>query len=123
MRCQTTADSATFWEHAERFLLRDPVINNVLITNVLARRASLMSDTAPATYAVVMDATGLEAAGADLVRERVVDHGDRVTAGGVTSGIDLGLWLTERFLGAELAERAAERLEYGWQRPTSVLGR
>jgi transcriptional regulator GlxA family with amidase domain len=70
------------------------------------------------------DAWGdLEAAGVHLVRERVVDDGDRVTAGGVTSGIDLGLWLTERFVGPEPAERAAERLEYGWQRPTTVPGR
>lgn len=58
VRCQTTPDPATFWEHAERFLLRDPVVNNVLITNVLARRAGAMSDPAPATYAVVLDATG-----------------------------------------------------------------
>src|SRR5215472_12590495 len=39
----------------------------------------------------------LEAAGAHVVRERVVDDGDLVTCGGVTSGIDLGLWLVERF--------------------------
>jgi transcriptional regulator GlxA family with amidase domain len=54
----------------------------------------------------------LEAAGATLVRERVVDDGDRVTAGGVTSGIDLGLWLVERFAGPEMARQIAENLEY-----------
>ncbi|HEV2413744.1 MAG TPA: DJ-1/PfpI family protein [Candidatus Dormibacteraeota bacterium] len=54
----------------------------------------------------------LEGAGAKLVRERVVDDGDVVTAGGVTSGIDLGLWLVERFAGRELAEGIASDLEY-----------
>ncbi|HSS60661.1 MAG TPA: DJ-1/PfpI family protein [Candidatus Limnocylindrales bacterium] len=54
----------------------------------------------------------LEAAGATLVRDRVVDDGDRITAGGVTSGIDLGLWLVERFAGPEMARAIAENLEY-----------
>lgn len=54
----------------------------------------------------------LEAAGATLVRERVVDDGDLITAGGVTSGIDLGLWLVARFSGRETAERIAGHLEY-----------
>lgn len=54
----------------------------------------------------------LEAAGATLVRERVVDDGDVVTAGGVTSGIDLGLWLVERFGSRDLSQRVAAQLEY-----------
>jgi transcriptional regulator GlxA family with amidase domain len=62
----------------------------------------------------------LEAAGAVLVRDRVVDDGDVVTAGGVTSGIDLGLWLIERFAGPDQAARAAERLEYRPERPAPV---
>jgi transcriptional regulator GlxA family with amidase domain len=54
----------------------------------------------------------LEAAGATLVRERVVDDGDRITAGGVTSGIDLALHLVGRFAGEQLADRIADNLEY-----------
>jgi len=54
----------------------------------------------------------LEAEGATLVKERVVDDGDRITAGGVTSGIDLGLWLIERFANKELEDRVAANLEY-----------
>src|SRR5688572_975686 len=41
----------------------------------------------------------LRAAGAEVVEARVVDDGDLVTAGGVTSGIDLALWLVERHFG------------------------
>jgi transcriptional regulator GlxA family with amidase domain len=54
----------------------------------------------------------LEAAGATLVRERVVDDGDRITAGGVTSGIDLGLWLVRRLVGGDAADAIARNLEY-----------
>lgn len=54
----------------------------------------------------------LEAAEATLVRERVVDDGDLITAGGVTSGIDLGLWVVERFASPDLARRTANALEY-----------
>ena len=54
----------------------------------------------------------LAAHGAEVVRERVVDDGDLVTAGGVTAGIDLALWLVEREWGARLAERIAREMEH-----------
>jgi len=44
--------------------------------------------------------------------ERVVDDGDVVTAGGVTSGIDLALHLVERFADGETAGRVADEMEY-----------
>ena len=57
----------------------------------------------------------LEAAGVRVVDQRVVDAGGLVTAGGVTSGIDLGLHLVERLVSPEAAEAQAARLEYPWQ--------
>ena len=59
----------------------------------------------------------LEAAGVKVLDERVVDAGALVTAGGVTSGIDLALWLVEREFGRDLAERVATRMEYPRVRP------
>jgi hypothetical protein len=47
-----------------------------------------------------------------VVTERVVDDGDRVTAGGLTAGIDLGLWITERELGTAKADEVAATIEY-----------
>lgn len=49
---------------------------------------------------------------ADVVDARVVDGGDVVTAGGVTSGIDLALWVLEREFGGEVAEAVAGNVEY-----------
>jgi transcriptional regulator GlxA family with amidase domain len=54
----------------------------------------------------------LRAAGAEVVEARVVDDGDLVTAGGVTSGIDMALWLVERHFGADLAGRVAAEIEH-----------
>jgi transcriptional regulator GlxA family with amidase domain len=54
----------------------------------------------------------LAAEGGRVIDARVVDDGDLVTCGGVTSGIDLALWLVERELGADLADAVAGALEY-----------
>ncbi len=54
----------------------------------------------------------LAAEGGRVVEARVVDDGDLVTCGGVTSGIDLALWLVERELGSDLAAAVADAIEY-----------
>ncbi|MFE9746947.1 DJ-1/PfpI family protein [Saccharothrix saharensis] len=54
----------------------------------------------------------LAAQGANVVNARVVDDGDLITGGGITSGLDVALWLVERFLGAKLAQRVETVLEY-----------
>jgi transcriptional regulator GlxA family with amidase domain len=54
----------------------------------------------------------LRASGARVVEARVVDDGDLVTAGGVTSGIDLALWLVERHFGTDLADAVAAEIEH-----------
>lgn len=54
----------------------------------------------------------LEASGVAAVRARVVDDGDLITAGGVTSGLDLGLYLLERDFGSKIAHAVEELFEY-----------
>lgn len=48
----------------------------------------------------------------DVIGERVVEDGDRITAGGLAAGLDLGLRLVERQLGSAVADRVADSLEY-----------
>ena len=50
--------------------------------------------------------------GVDVRDDRFVDDGDVLTAGGVTSGIDLALHLVERECSAEVAQKVAEEIEY-----------
>jgi transcriptional regulator GlxA family with amidase domain len=64
----------------------------------------------------------LRSYGVTVIEERVVDDGDRVTAGALTNGLDLGLWLTERELGAERAAEVAAAADFSprspvWTRP------
>ncbi|ANZ43505.1 AraC family transcriptional regulator [Lentzea guizhouensis] len=54
----------------------------------------------------------LAAQGATVVNARVVDDGDLITGGGITSGLEVALWLVERFAGAQVAQRAETVLEY-----------
>ncbi len=50
--------------------------------------------------------------GVDVRDDRFVDDGDLLTAGGVTSGIDLALHVVEREFGADVAEKVAGEIEY-----------
>ncbi len=54
----------------------------------------------------------LEATGAQVVRARVVDDGDLITAGGVTSGLDLALYLLERELGPRVAHTVEAMFDF-----------
>ncbi|MGA4989306.1 DJ-1/PfpI family protein [Nonomuraea bangladeshensis] len=59
----------------------------------------------------------LVAAGGRYVKARVVDDGDVVTAGGITSGLDLAIWLVERHRGAQAAALVQQILEYERREP------
>jgi transcriptional regulator GlxA family with amidase domain len=65
----------------------------------------------------------LASAGAEIVNARVVDDGDLVTSGGVTSGIDMALWLVEREWGKALAEGIAGEMEHERRGPIWRQGR
>jgi len=47
-----------------------------------------------------------------VVDERIVDEGDVITARGVTSAIDLGLYLCEKVAGRDVRERIAAQMDY-----------
>ena len=59
------------------------------------------------------DVDDLEAMGVRVIRDaRVVDEGDILSAAGVTSGIDLALWLVEREKGRAAADAVAAEIEH-----------
>jgi transcriptional regulator GlxA family with amidase domain len=49
---------------------------------------------------------------AAVVDERIVDEGDVITARGVTSSIDLGLYLCESLAGYEAREKIRKQMDY-----------
>jgi transcriptional regulator GlxA family with amidase domain len=64
----------------------------------------------------------LEERGVEILEARVVDDGDVLTAGGVTAGIDLALWLVEREWGQKLADAVAREMEYERRGPVVGAG-
>ncbi len=89
---------------------RGTTIASVCTGAMLLAAAGLTRGRPAITHPVAID--DLRRTGAEIVAARVVDDGDIVTSGGITSGIDLGLWLIERLLDREVADVIAGRLEY-----------
>ena len=87
---------------------------------MLLGAAGLLYGRHATTHQIALDE--LRAQGAKTVDARVVDDGEIITSGGVTSGLDLGMWLVERFASAEVARQVEATLEYErrgpvWRRP------
>jgi len=86
------------------------VVASVCTGAMLLVAGGLLSGRPATTHHVALE--DLRASGARVVDARVVDDGDMITAGGVTSGLDLALWLVERFLGPRAARAHEVALEY-----------
>lgn len=52
---------------------------------------------------------------AAVLQQRIVDEGNIVTGGGVSTSIDLGLHLIERLAGAEARARIAKQMDYPYR--------
>jgi transcriptional regulator GlxA family with amidase domain len=98
-------------------------IASVCTGAMLLGAAGLLAGRPATTNRLALDR--LRDTGAEVIDARVVDDGDVLTAGGVTAGLDLALWIVERELGAEFATQLAAGVEYErqgdvWRRPAAV---
>jgi transcriptional regulator GlxA family with amidase domain len=89
---------------------RGAIVGSVCTGAMLLAATGLTAGRRATTHHLAMD--DLRASGAEVVEARFVDDGDIVTAGGVTSGLDLALHLVERFAGSDVADRVAAEVEY-----------
>jgi transcriptional regulator GlxA family with amidase domain len=85
-------------------------IGSVCTGSMLLAEAGLVKGRPATTNRNAWDE--FESFGPVLKKNRVVDDGDLVTAGGITAGIDLALRIVERELSPELADRVARSMEY-----------
>lgn len=85
-------------------------VAGVCTGGMLLARAGLLDGRPAVTHAGALD--DLSATDADVVEARVVDAGDVLTAGGVTAGIDLALYLLAREFGLEVAAEVEETIEH-----------
>lgn len=86
----------------------DPAITVATVCggSLVLAMAGLLKGRHATTHHMALDM--LDAAGAHPVRARIVDDGDLVTGAGVTSGLDLGLYLLEREVGPRVAHAVEE---------------
>jgi transcriptional regulator GlxA family with amidase domain len=107
------------WAEAQRGVIgaalarREGRIAAVCTGAMLLAGAGLLNGRPAITHHSAID--DLRAAGTDVrAGERVVDDGDIITAGGVTSGIDLALHLVAGEQGVAAAQERAAEIEYAW---------
>lgn len=107
-------EEASAWAEAQRGDVPDALaahhaagtrIASVCTGSMLLAEAGVTDGRRAVTHAAAIDE--LRASGA-----RVVDDGDLLTAGGVTSGIDLALYVVETAFGEAIADRVATVIEY-----------
>ncbi|KOT52290.1 MULTISPECIES: DJ-1/PfpI family protein [Streptomyces] len=84
----------------------DVTVSAVCGGSLVLAMAGLLEGRCATTHHMGLDM--LDATGAHAVSARVVDDGDLVTGAGVTSGLDLGLYLLEREVGPRIAHAVEE---------------
>jgi transcriptional regulator GlxA family with amidase domain len=94
-------------------------VSSVCTGALLLGEAGILRDRNATTNPAALEE--LSQYGAVVRHNRVVDDGNLVTAGAVTSGIDLALWLVQRELGETVASTVAQALAYPM--PTDVWRR
>lgn len=85
-------------------------ITSVCTGAILLGAAGLVKGRPCTTHHRALDT--LEQHGGLVKNARVVDDGNLVTAGGITSGLELAIWLARRELGADVVTGLEEMLEY-----------
>jgi transcriptional regulator GlxA family with amidase domain len=92
-----------------------PLVASVCTGAFLLGRAGLLDGHRATTHTQALEALRTEFPAVEVVAAKVVDEGPIVTAAGVSSGIDLGLHLLERWFGHDARERAASGLDGPWR--------
>lgn len=87
-----------------------PCIASVCTGSLLLGAAGLLRRRRATTHSSASE----ELAGscAEVSRERIVEDGPAVTARGVTSSLDLGLYQVEKFAGAEVRALIQAQMDY-----------
>ncbi|SHN58112.1 Transcriptional regulator GlxA family, contains an amidase domain and an AraC-type DNA-binding HTH domain [Paenibacillus sp. ov031] len=104
MNTELTTMIKTALEH------KDILVATVCGGSLLLAMGGLLEGRSAVTHRLGMDLLG--ATGAIPVPARVVDDGNLVTGGGVTSGLDVALYLVERELGPRIAHEIEQLFEY-----------
>jgi transcriptional regulator GlxA family with amidase domain len=119
------------WAEAQRGLIPELIAERYAAGSLIAgvcsgvmllAASSMLRDRPAVTHRVAVEE--LREFGAEVHPEaRVVDDGDVITAGGVTSAIDLALHIVGRERGEEAASAGARRIEHDRRGPVLQTAR
>jgi transcriptional regulator GlxA family with amidase domain len=102
---------AAFLRHQRE---RTPTIASVCTGAFYLAYAGLLAQHRATTHPLRFDLFRQRFPHIELVAEKIVDEGEVVTAGGVSSGIDLALHFLEQWFGVQARKSAAKRLDGPW---------
>jgi cyclohexyl-isocyanide hydratase len=111
---------------------KEAMHNETILNFIKERYQQLRYLSSVCTGALILGATGLLAGksattyhtafaeltgmGVSVKANKVVHDGKIITGAGVSSGIDLGLYLVSMLFGESMAAEVAKRIEYNWQK-------
>jgi transcriptional regulator GlxA family with amidase domain len=91
------------------------ILASVCTGSFLLARAGLLQGLRATTHKLRLQEFAETFPDIQAVPEKIVDQGRIITAGGVSSGIDLALFLLEKFFGEKARRKEAVRLDGPWQ--------
>ena len=106
---QRDQDFIAWLKTAEAAQLKVSVCTGALLLGAAGFLRGRPATTHPGAYGELEPYCGT------VVRERVVDHGDVITARGVSSSIDAGLHVVQRLAGADARDRIAAQMDYPYR--------
>ena len=86
------------------------LVASVCTGSLLLGAAGLLRNKKATTHLGAMSL--LEKYCQEVVKERIVDEGSVITAGGVTAAVELGLYLCEKIAGKKVKNKIAKQMEY-----------
>jgi len=90
------------------------LIASVCTGAFILARADLLDGRCATTHSNRLDLFAAEFPRVTVRKDKIADEGDVITTGGVSSGIDLALFLLERWFGPDARKREARRLDGPW---------
>ncbi len=89
------------------------IVAGVCTGTVLMAKAGLLSGLRVTTHHNYRERLQQDYPDLTVVHDKVVDNGSVITSAGVSSGIDMALYLLKRLFGDEVSKQSRETIEYG----------
>jgi transcriptional regulator GlxA family with amidase domain len=91
------------------------IIGSVCTGAFLLAESKIITNEEVTTHWMDIDELQMKYPGLRVLRNiKYKDNNNVITSGGISAGIEMSLHLVERFMGIEIAEKTAKRMEYNW---------